>query len=38
MSIQTTCAKCGAEFTASREEILAGPSWRLCPACRKEQR
>jgi hypothetical protein len=39
MSIETRCAKCGAEYTATAAEVRAGPTvWRLCPACRKEKR
>jgi len=38
MTISTSCIRCGAEFEASRDEILAGPTWRLCPASRRAQR
>jgi hypothetical protein len=35
VSILVICRRCGAAFTATRADILAGPAvWRLCPACR----
>lgn len=37
MTIATTCARCGAPFEADRADILAGPSWRLCPSCRRAE-
>ncbi len=33
MSIVTRCRRCGREFVAERQAILAG-RWRFCPACR----
>jgi hypothetical protein len=36
VSIETVCKVCGRTYVASREEIFAGPSWRLRPACRKD--
>jgi hypothetical protein len=38
MSIETTCRRCGATYTATAAEVRAGPGWRLCPGCRKESR
>ncbi len=33
MSIVIRCRRCGREFVADRQAILAG-DWRLCPMCR----
>ncbi len=33
MSIVIRCRRCGREFVADRQAILA-ERWRLCPACR----
>jgi hypothetical protein len=31
-AIVVTCAKCGREFTPSKDDLLHG-RWKLCPAC-----
>ena len=33
MSVVVVCVVCGAEFTATREEIVRG-GWQVCPRCR----
>lgn len=35
MPIETTCRRCGAPYTPTRDDIVKGPEyWRLCPNCR----
>ena len=33
MEITITCARCGAEFTPTRADVVRG-TWRVCPDCR----
>jgi DNA-directed RNA polymerase subunit RPC12/RpoP len=34
MSLETRCARCGAAYVATADEVRAG-RWWLCPKCRE---
>lgn len=36
MRIVVTCAKCGHEYEATRQQVLAG-TWRRCPVCQPRE-